>query len=279
MREIQKDMVRIWVIILLSIVLIFNLLIPCHAMDVTFEWNANTEPDLDGYKVYYKTDSPGEPYNGIGAFEGDSPIDVGDVTEFTLHDLPDGKVCFFVVTAYDRDKLESDFSNEVDALSKSTLQGFNLISLYREPIDTDTATVLSAISGKYVSVWAFINNTWRVYDPANPGFTDLNNMEAGRGYWIDMDEPETLPMSGLTASNSIDLVNGSNLVGYNSSRSMAIADALASINGKYVSVWAFIDGNWRAYDPVNPGFSDLTTMEPGQGYWIDTTEPCTWTLP
>ena len=36
---------------------------------------------------------------------------------------------------------------------------------------------------------------------------------------------------------------------------------------------------FRVYDPDNPGFSDLPTMEPGYGYWINTTEACMWTLP
>jgi hypothetical protein len=38
---------------------------PAHAMNVTFTWDANTESDLAGYKVYYGTISGG-PYNGQG---------------------------------------------------------------------------------------------------------------------------------------------------------------------------------------------------------------------
>jgi hypothetical protein len=63
------------------------------------------------------------------------------------------------------------------------------------------------------------------------------------------------------------------------STSQAVDVALASIEGKYISVWAYMDGGWKVYDPENPGFSDLTTMEPGYGYWINASEACTWTLP
>jgi fibronectin type 3 domain-containing protein len=80
---------------------------------VTLEWDANTEPDLAGYKVYYKTGSSGAPYDGTGATEGDSPIDVSDVTTYTLHGQAEGVAYFFVVTAYDTEGLESDYSNEV----------------------------------------------------------------------------------------------------------------------------------------------------------------------
>ena len=84
-------------------------------MDVTLEWDANTEPDVDGYKVYYDTDS-GHPYHGTEADEGKSgEIEVDkNTTTITLHGLPDGQVYFFVVTAYDTEGLESDYSNEVE---------------------------------------------------------------------------------------------------------------------------------------------------------------------
>jgi hypothetical protein len=261
------------------IALLFCFVTPCHAMDITLAWDANTEPNLAGYRVYYDTDGSGAPYDGEDAWEGPSPIDVGNVTEYTLSDLPDGEVHFFAVTAYNNEDLESGYSNEVDALSISLSQGSNLISLYRQPEDTDIASVLSSISGKYTSVWAFIDNTWKVYDPLNPGFSDLTTMEAGRGYWVEMNESATMIVAGLVPSNATDLVNGSNLVGYNSANPWDTPGAVASIDGQCVAVWAFIEGSWKVYDPENPGFSDLTTMEPGYGYWIDVSEACVWNVP
>ncbi len=37
-----------------------------YSAEVTLAWDANTESDLAGYKVYYKTGSAGEPYDGTG---------------------------------------------------------------------------------------------------------------------------------------------------------------------------------------------------------------------
>jgi len=253
------------------IALLFCFVTPCHAMDITLAWDANTEPNLAGYKVYYDTDGSGAPYS--------NEIDVEDVTEYTLRDLPDGEVHFFAVTAYNDEELESGYSNEVDAMSINLYQGSNLISLYRQPEDTDIASVLSSIYGKYTSVWAFIDNTWKVYDPVNPGFSDLTTMEAGKGYWVEMNESATMIVVGLVPLNSTDLVNGSNLVGYNSANPGDTPDSVASIEEQCVSVWAFIEGSWKVYDPENPGFSDLTTMEPGYGYWIDVSEACVWDVP
>jgi hypothetical protein len=112
----------------LTLLLCFSLIAPGYSLDVTLAWNANTEPDLAGYKLYYKTGSSGPPYNGAGAAEGDSPItltiydpgdpydlDDPDNPQFTLTGLNDAEVYFFAVTAYDNKSApaESSFSNEV----------------------------------------------------------------------------------------------------------------------------------------------------------------------
>jgi hypothetical protein len=96
-----------------------------YAADVTLQWDANTESDLAGYKVYYKTGLSGEPYNGTGATEGASPIEMAlaqdenpdqGIVEFTLHGLADAVTYFFAVKAYDNEtpSLESGYSNEAD---------------------------------------------------------------------------------------------------------------------------------------------------------------------
>jgi parallel beta-helix repeat protein len=82
------------------------------ALSVKLTWNANPESDVAGYKVYYDTDALA-PYEGKGAKEGDSPIDVKKVTSYTLSGLKTDMTYYFVVTAYDTNGKESGFSNEV----------------------------------------------------------------------------------------------------------------------------------------------------------------------
>jgi len=65
-----------------------------------------------GYKVYYDTDASGPPYNGADAAQGDSPIDVGNATQFTLSGWGSG-VVYVAITAYDTPGRESWYSNEV----------------------------------------------------------------------------------------------------------------------------------------------------------------------
>jgi parallel beta-helix repeat protein len=65
-----------------------------------------------GYKVYYDTDASGPPYHGTGAAQGDSPVDVGNATHFTLSGLGGGGI-YIAVTAYNTQGRESWYSNEV----------------------------------------------------------------------------------------------------------------------------------------------------------------------
>lgn len=69
---------------------------------VRVSWNPNSEPDLDGYKVYYGTLS--------GTYA--RVLDVGAVTSVDVSSLGEGRAYYFAVTAYDIDGNESGFSNE-----------------------------------------------------------------------------------------------------------------------------------------------------------------------
>ncbi len=111
-------MKRLFSILMVGMILLFATM-ACAGTSVTLEWDANTETDLAGYKMYYKVGSSGgAPYDGTGATEGDSPIDVGNVTTFTFSNLLSGPY-WFVVSAYDTEGLESDYSNEVTAILDS----------------------------------------------------------------------------------------------------------------------------------------------------------------
>jgi len=158
-------------------------------------------------------------------------------------------------------------------------EDWNLISLCIQPANTDITEVLGPISGKYISVWAYVGGDipWKYYDP-NTQTGDLTTLEAGVGYWLNMSESAILTISGSKPSSEISLNSGWNLVGFNSLKVKSVSDALTSIGGKFLFVWAFVDGTWKVYDPILPGFSDLTSMEPNYGYWIYVTEDCAWTI-
>jgi len=69
---------------------------------VTLFWEAVNEKDVAGDLLYYGT-GPGN-YLGTGAAEGNSPIDAGRVTKFTISGLKNRMLYSFVVVSYDSSK-------------------------------------------------------------------------------------------------------------------------------------------------------------------------------
>ena len=155
-------------------------------------------------------------------------------------------------------------------------QGWNLISLPARPPDTSVAEVTKSIANKLTRIWAYPDGQWRSYDPANPNFSDLLNMDTGIGYWVHVTEETVLSGSGTAPVPSVPLVGGWNLVGYNLLWEKPSHEVLQSINGKYSMVWNYQEGKWQSYDPGNPNFSDLSQFAPEAGYWVKAGQACTW---
>lgn len=80
---------------------------PCMAAQVTLAWDANTDPAVAGYRLYY----------GYASRIYGSPVDVGKVTQHTLTGIDDGKQSYFAVTAYDSNNNESAFSTELECFT------------------------------------------------------------------------------------------------------------------------------------------------------------------
>ncbi len=172
-----------------------------------------------------------------------------------------------------------DDAYNIPVITINLRKEWNLISIPLIQENSSIESILSSISGLYSVVWAYIDGKWKAYDPEFPIFSDLKHMEPGVGYWIRMKEAGNLKLTGNISKSNIRLEEGWNLVGYNILASQNIQDALFSIKGCLISVWAYIDGKWRLYDPASPLFSDLEAMEYGKGYWINVRKACTWTLP
>jgi hypothetical protein len=83
----------------------------------TLQWNANTEIDLAGYKIYYGTTSrTGTDPKTCTMCGYSTKIDVGKVTTYTINNLTNSQTYYFSVTAYDTSNNESAFSSQVSKL-------------------------------------------------------------------------------------------------------------------------------------------------------------------
>jgi hypothetical protein len=82
--------------------------------DVTLAWDPNSEPDLEGYGVYFRKDTQGPPYDLAGY------LAIAELTNvyapsFVVSGLEKGFRYYFAVSAYDTAGNESSFSNAVCA--------------------------------------------------------------------------------------------------------------------------------------------------------------------
>jgi hypothetical protein len=175
--------------------------------------------------------------------------------------------------------------------TKLLCPGWNLISIPVQLSDNSIDTVLDGIAGNYSSVWAWTHDPthpnggyWKLYDPDSPLISDLGTLNPEDGYWINMINSDVLTLSDEEVSDEpILLKSGWHLVGYKSLTTNPVEDALSSIAGHFNSVWTWIcdpthadGGYWKLYDPNAPLLSDLKTLEPWMGLWIDVIDECTW---
>lgn len=107
-------------------------------------WNANTEPDLAGYKVYYGTSS--------GVYT--TVIDVGltatpSTPNYTVYNLTKGITYYFNVTAYDTSNNESAFGTEVSKFIRGPVGNWYQVSVLLpsiSPVETVTVTDVGTVS-------------------------------------------------------------------------------------------------------------------------------------
>lgn len=106
--------------------LVFMLIVFCPvlalgAVNIEFGWDANTEADLAGYRLY-QSESSGEYVKGNFIAEIPAPT-----ISYVLEDIAEGTHCW-VLTAYDVSGNESGWSNEVtltvDLTAPAPPQGF-----------------------------------------------------------------------------------------------------------------------------------------------------------
>jgi Fibronectin type III domain len=74
-------------------------------MDITLQWTPNNEPDVAGYKVFFREEGQSYNYN--------APYWETIEAKCTIYDLDQTKTYYFVVRAFDIDGFTSSNSNEV----------------------------------------------------------------------------------------------------------------------------------------------------------------------
>ncbi len=168
----------------------------------------------------------------------------------------------------------------------SLLDGWNLISLPVTPTNwTDISGVLASAnpSEEVKSVWTYNapEGKWYSYSAVGGDINAISSMEAGMGYWINMNGTGTLTGSGTLYEQlvptgdapssqlpQVQLGAGWNMIGYYQLPDEENADieyALSKIDGAWSGSTADIISFEKGTLEV---ISSVPTMKVGEGYWI-----------
>lgn len=130
---------------------------PVSAGTLTLAWDANSETNIAGYRLYYGTQVGSHP----------TMVDVGKSTTWQLRSLTDAQKYYFVVTAYNTAGLESLPSPEI---SGSVVGLVSLTSNISTPAPTGKAITWTALAGAGTLEYRFVRysqsaNAWTEVQP------------------------------------------------------------------------------------------------------------------
>lgn len=155
--------------------------------------------------------------------------------------------------------------------------GDNLIALPLIPQDTNISNILFPIITQVKDVWEFnpadVNDPWKHYRPGLEDYSDLNQMDAGKGYWINVKTNVTLQITGtpVPENSLVNLKKGWNIIGwpYQYSHGITTAFCALTFGTDYNQVSRFNSTTKTQENFLNqPASDDFTDFEPGKTYYI-----------
>jgi hypothetical protein len=160
--------------------------------------------------------------------------------------------------------------------------GWNLISVPLVLANNSVDAFFPAdVSGEIIDLWGWDSSSqnWTYYSPDKTSpfqyFNRITTMDAGKGYWVNMNSSVTFTIQGIVPSNApnatVPLVSNWNLVGLTGS-STVTPNVMYPI-AEDVWGWNSTTQSWTYYssDPDSPywDFTHMSTVVPGQGQWVN----------
>lgn len=157
----------------------------------------------------------------------------------------------------------------------SLAKGWNFVSFPRIAPNTTISEVLKDISSDVVIVWGYENRQkeWSRFRPDIISGNSLQTIESGKGYWICMNGKGVMNMTDWAISRqSPTLFAGWNLVGYNGIDGANAVEALKGLNGLWIAVWNWNNGEWRGkFSNIwHPSVDDMPAFDQKKAYWVKT---------
>lgn len=110
-KRVKLILLAIAILIIVGFFVLRNVAFRQPSGEATLSWNANTEEDLSGYKIYYGS----EPRKGDCPKDGGyaKSVNAGNVTTYKVGNLEPGQTYYFSVTSSNKSGKESCFSPEM----------------------------------------------------------------------------------------------------------------------------------------------------------------------
>lgn len=171
----------------------------------------------------------------------------------------------------------SVFENEFDI---NLSEGWNLVSLPRELTNPEVGAVLCASQGNIELILGF-DREGLTYDPSLPEFNTLQEFQEGLAYWIKTTQPSVLRINGVDVSpqKPLFLNEGWNLISFLPNSTMPVEEAFDSLGSDVELVLGFVNGATSYYSSIPPELNTLSSLEPGQGYWLKLNRPSVLVYP
>jgi hypothetical protein len=170
-----------------------------------------------------------------------------------------------------------------DEFKIDLVQGWNLKSARVAITVADTFSS----AGGFASVWKWESGCWAVYLPgettpgeyaAAKGFDPLTTISPGEGFWVNSNGTQSVTIMGTPVdTDAMSLIEGWNLKGLKSDSAIIVSTLFANAT-KFSSVWKWESSGWAVHLPGEEtqgdyakakGFSQLSSINPGEGFWVN----------
>ena len=162
------------------------------------------------------------------------------------------------------------------------IAGWNLVSWTGEPTPPGVAiSATPAIAA--LLTWDPITEDFLTHRPQSPAL--LNNLallRPGDGIWLFADAPAIWQQPDIAIARRVDLAPGFNLLSWTGPDGVAIATALAGLEGALIVAFTYdpLADRFLIFQPQGPAFiNTATTLNHGDGVWVQVNLPVVWEQP
>jgi hypothetical protein len=255
--------------VFLTFYIFFTVTTCVYAKTVTLGWDPSPSSGVVGYKIYYKAGSSELPFDGSGADEGTSPIDVGANLISTVSGLPDNLTHYFTVTAYDTTGNESVYSNSV--VSPPVI------------VATNHAPVLDAIGNKSVNEGALLSFSLHASDPDGDSLAySATSLPIGASFNPSTQTFAWTPGTSQTGTYSASFRVSDGALSDTETITITVSNAnkapvLATIGNKSVDQGTLLSFSLNASDPDGDSLTYSATSLPIGAAFNPSTQTFAWT--